>query len=99
MPFITYREAAAQKGISVIAVCRYVQDLHIPLRVQFGNLYLEWDALKDVQTEPLRTTVKRNIKRYEKYYDWCFDHPEASDDEARAKFRQLYGVRDEQLAG
>lgn len=54
MNYITYQEAASIHNVSVLTICKVVQDNQIPIRANRGCLYLDADELEKHKIIPLR---------------------------------------------
>ena len=98
MNWITYQEAAAINNVSVLTICKAVQDHNIKIMARQGRLYLDKDQLDMCTFAPLREVVKTNLVKYSHYYYWREATPQASLNEAQRKFISMYGVREERLA-
>lgn len=98
MELITYQEAAAINQVSVLTICKLVQDNHIKIMTRHGVLYLDKEQLDKCTITPLRNIILGNLNRYRHYYYWREAHPQASLEEARKKFISMYGVPEESLA-
>lgn len=96
--YISYQEAAAINQVSVLTICKLVQDNHIKIKTRHGVLCLDKKQLDKCTITPLRTTIQENLTRYSHYYYWREAHPQASLEEARRKFISMYGVPEEKLA-
>lgn len=97
MELITYQEAAAINQVSVLTICKLVQDNHIKITTRHGVLYLNKEQLDKCTITPLKTTIQENLTRYSHYYYWREAHPQASLGEANQRFFNMYGVREEKL--
>lgn len=62
MNYITYSEAASIHNVSVLTICKAVQDNQIQIRAKRGRLYLDADELHKYKIIPLREIVSEMKK-------------------------------------
>lgn len=95
--YITYEEAASMYGVSVLTICKTVQDNPVKLKSRFGRIYLNAEHLRLCKIKPLKDVIRDNLLKYSSYYLWREAHPQASLGEANQRFINMYGVREEKL--
>lgn len=62
MNYITYAEAASIHNVSIIAICKAVQDNRIPIWAKRGTIYLDADKLGQCQIRQLRDIIAEKLK-------------------------------------
>lgn len=63
MNYITYSEAASIHNVSVLTICKAVQDNQIPIHAKRGRLYLDADELRKYKIIPLRDAINETHRR------------------------------------
>ena len=89
--YITYNEAASLYGVSMLTICKTVQDNPVKLKASGGRLYLNADHLSLCKIKPLKEVVRDNLLKYSSYYLWREANPNATAEEAKEKFKTLSG--------
>lgn len=57
MNLITYSEAAAIHNVSILSICKVVQDNKIPIHAKKGTLYLDADKLAKYRVITLKEAI------------------------------------------
>ena len=61
MNFITYKEAAAIHNVSILTICKAIQDYRIPTGVFKNRIYVDADCLSRYRLIPLKQIIEEAL--------------------------------------
>lgn len=62
MNFITYKEAAAIHNVSILTVCKAIQDYRIPIKARKNRIYVDAECLSRYRLVPIKQIIEEALR-------------------------------------